>query len=63
MALRNQTAGRVDHPTAPIGGLTPIDEVMTLPLRGETERLIGQQLVRREAVVQLDHIDIIRGEP
>jgi len=46
VALRDQTAGRVDHRAGTAEGRRlGIDELVPLALSGEAERLVGDQLI------------------
>src|SRR3990172_411328 len=60
--LRDQPAGGVDDPLAAVGHGPLVDEVAALALAAEDERLVGDHLVRREAVVQLDHVHVLRPQ-
>ncbi len=62
MALREQAAGRVRHPLAAVGVVAVLDELLGFALAGEPERLVREDLVRREAVVELDDVDVLRAE-
>ena len=62
MALGDQAAGRVHHPPAAVGRVLGIDELAALALLGQAERLVGDQLVGGEAVVQLDDVDVVRPD-
>src|SRR4051812_26643562 len=52
--LGQQPAGGVRHDAAAVGVVAVHDELLGRALRRQPERLVAQQLVRREAVVQLD---------
>ena len=43
----------------PVGSGLGLDELVALALLGEPERLVGDQLVGAEAVVQLDDVDLV----
>ena len=63
VALGDQPAGRVDDRTvAAVGGRLAVDELVAVALLGEPERLVGDQLVGAEAVVQLDDLDIVGAD-
>jgi hypothetical protein len=62
VALRQQAARRVGDELATVGVVTFPDEVLGLAFLAQAERLVRQQLVRREAVVQLDDIDVIGAD-
>ena len=60
VALGDQAAGRVDHrAVAAVGRRLGLDQLVALALGGEAERLVGDQLVGREAVVELAHVDLV----
>ena len=60
VALRDQSARRVDdRPVAAVGRRLGLDQLVALALLGEPERLVGDQLVGREAVVQLAHVHVL----
>ena len=61
MALGDQAARRVDHPAAAVGGVAVVDQLGRLALTAQAERLVQQQLVGREAVVQLDDLEVRRA--
>src|SRR6185369_11609027 len=63
VALREKTTRRVHHPLAAVGGLILLDETARLALAAEAEALVGDELVRREAIVQLDDLHVLRTEP
>ena len=48
---------------AAVGRRLRVDELVALALGGKAERLVGDQLVGGEAVVQLDHLDVLRHRP
>lgn len=59
VALGNEAAGWVDDVLAAVRIVTCIDEFMRLAGRYQTERIVRDELVRREAVVQLNHLDVL----
>src|SRR5207249_1838868 len=59
MALGDQAARGVDEPLAAIAGLPLLHEPLALALAAQAERFVGDQLVRGEAVMQLDHLDVL----
>ena len=60
MALGDQPAGRIDHRAgAAVGGRLGLDQPVALALSSEPERLVGDQLVRGEAVVELADVDLL----
>src|SRR5438093_12655586 len=61
MALRDQASGGVDHPAPAVCRVLVLDELVTLALGRQAERLVGDQLVCGEAVVELDHVDVVRA--
>src|SRR4029453_9220835 len=62
MALRNEPARRVDHPAPAVGGVAVVDELGRLALAAQPQRLVQQELVGREAVEQLDYLEVLRAE-
>src|ERR1700722_13522298 len=62
MPLRDQFAGRVDHPAPAVGDVAVVDQLGRLALGAQPQRLVEQQLVGREAVVQLDHLEVRRPQ-
>ena len=63
VALGDQAARRVDdRAVAAVGGGLRVDELVALALLGQAERLVGDQLVRAEAVVQLDDVDLVDAD-
>jgi hypothetical protein len=48
---------------AAVGVVAVPDELLGLALTAEPERLVGEQLVGGEAVVQLDDLHVLRAEP
>ena len=62
VALGDQAAGGVDDPAAAVGGVVVVDELAALALAAQAERLVGQQLVGGEAVVQLDDVDVVGAD-
>ena len=61
MALGDQPARRVDHPAAAVGGVAVVDQLGRLTLAAQPQRLVEQQFVGREAVVQLDDLEVLRA--
>eukprot|EP00755_Sulcionema_specki_P013072 Sspe_Gene.53027::Locus_29340_Transcript_1_1_Confidence_1.000_Length_1426::g.53027::m.53027 len=61
--LRLQSAARVDDPLPAVRVVTLLNQLVPTPHRGQPEGLVRDQLIRREAVVQLHHLDVVRGEP
>ena len=59
VALGQQAAGRIGDELAAIGVVAVVDEAFRAAFGAEAERLVGDQLVVREAVVQLDDVDIL----
>ncbi len=59
MALREEPAGRVRDDLAAVGVLAIDDEAFGFAFRAEAERLVGQQFVAGEAVVQFDDVDVL----
>ena len=59
VALGDQPAGGVDDDLAAVGGRLFVDQLVALALGGEAERLVGDQLVGAEAVVQLADVDLV----
>ena len=62
MAFREQAAGRVGDVTPAIRVIAVEDELLCLTLAAEAERLVGDELVLRKAIVQFDDIDILRRD-
>src|ERR1700722_11527628 len=62
MSLGDQSAGRIDHPATAIGDVAVVDQLGRLALGAQTQGLDRQQLVGREAVVQLDHLEVRRAQ-
>src|SRR5215217_3442169 len=62
VALGDQAARRVHHrAVAPVGGRLRLDEPVAMALLRETQGLVGDELVRREAIVQLADVDLFGG--
>jgi hypothetical protein len=61
LPLGDQAARRIDHPAAAVGGVA-VDQLGRLTLAAQPESLVEQQFVGREAVVQLDHPEVLRAE-
>ena len=62
MSLREEAAGGVRDPLAAVGVVAFLDELLGAALVAEAERLVRQDLVRGEAVVQLDDLDVLGAE-
>ena len=62
VALGDQPARGVHDPLPAVGGVLGVHELVAVALLGEAERLVGDQLVGGEAVVQLDDVDVLRGD-
>jgi hypothetical protein len=62
VALRDEAAGRVHDPFAAVGHGARVDQLAALPRRAEPEPLVGDELVRGEAVVQLHDLHVLRAE-
>src|SRR3954447_22653773 len=59
VALGDQAARRVDDGAgAAVRRRLGIDELVAVPFLGEPERLVGDELVGREAVVELADVDL-----
>ena len=61
MALAQQAARRVGDDLAAVGVVAVDDEFLGAADRAQAERLVAEQLVLREAVVQLDDVDVLAG--
>src|SRR5690606_22994370 len=59
VSLGQQPAGRVGDDLPAVGVVAVQDELLRSPLGGEPERLVADQLVGGEAVVQLHHVDVV----
>src|ERR1019366_1193637 len=60
VALGDQAPRGIDDGTvAAVGGGLGVDELVALALAGKTERLVGDQLVGAEAVVELHHVHFL----
>ena len=62
VALRQQAARRIGHDLAAVGVVAVGDEARALAFRAQAERLVGDELVLREAVVQLDDVDVVGAD-
>src|SRR3712207_288654 len=62
VALGDQPTGRVDDPLAAIRRRPLVDERVSFAGGREAERLVGDQLVGREAVVQLDDVHVLGAD-
>ena len=60
--LGDEAARRVHDPPATVCRLAPLDQATTLAGAAQAQRLVGQQFVDGEAVVQLDDVHIGRSE-
>src|SRR5690606_37499427 len=63
VALRDEAAGRVDHPASAVGGVVGVDELAAVTFGAQSKCLVGQQLVGGEAVVEFDDVDVVGGDP
>src|SRR6185503_9939915 len=59
VALGEQAARRVGDELAAVGVVAVPDELLGAALGAQPERLVGEQLVGGEAVVELDHVDVL----
>ena len=59
MALRDEPARRVHDPLPAVRHVAAPHELVALPDRREPERLVRQQLVAREAVVELNDLPAV----
>ncbi|MNN20010.1 hypothetical protein D3C81_1332700 [compost metagenome] len=62
VAFGEQTAGRVDHGAAAERGGAAAQKVMGFAALAQAERFVIDQLGDGEGVVQLDHVEIGRGD-
>src|SRR6185369_5133399 len=62
VTLRDEAAGRIHYPLAAVGDGAGLDQIAALPFGTEAEALVRDELVRREAVVELDHLHVLRPE-
>jgi hypothetical protein len=62
VALGDQTSGRVNDPFSTVGDVATIDQLTCLTNRAELKSLIGDQLIRGEAIVQLNDLSILGCE-
>ena len=62
VALRQQPAGRVGDDAPAVGVVAVEDELLGRAFGREAERLVGDQLVGGEAVVQLDDVDVLGAD-
>src|SRR5579864_2341844 len=58
MALRKKTAGHIYRNTAPASRLSAIDQSSSFAFPAQTEILVMEDLGGREAVVQLDQVQV-----
>lgn len=63
VALGDQAARGVDEEAAAAGDVAAADQLVGLPRLAQAERVEGDQLVGREAVVELDDADVGRPDP
>jgi hypothetical protein len=59
VALGDQTARRVDDVLAAVRVVAAIDKLARFALLAQTQGLVRDQLVSREAIVQLHHLHIV----
>ena len=59
MPLGKQAAGWVGYDATAVGVVGIAHELLRGAHRGQAERLVGQELVRGEAVVQLNHANVL----
>lgn len=62
VTLGDQTTRWVDNPFAAIGHIAAIDEFARLSSRAQAESFVGDQLVRREAIMELNDLHILGGQ-
>ena len=62
VALGDQAARGVDDPLATIGDVARVDEPGGLAVTAQAKSLVGNELVAREAVVELDHLHVVGRE-
>ena len=62
MALGEQAAGRIGDVTAAVGVVAVGDEPLGAALRAQAQRLVADELVVREAVVQFDDVDLVGAD-
>src|SRR3546814_8035880 len=62
MSFRKQPARGVGYHLAEIAVVAIVDEFLGAALRAEAERLIGDEFIGGEAVVKLDHRDIVGAD-
>src|SRR5439155_12213385 len=62
MALREETPRGVHDPLPAVRGLVLVDEATALTGLAELERLVADELVGAEAVVQLDDVDLLGAD-
>uniref|UniRef100_A0A182NXB3 Uncharacterized protein n=1 Tax=Anopheles dirus TaxID=7168 RepID=A0A182NXB3_9DIPT len=60
MSLGDQTTARVDNHTTTVRVVATVNELACLAWLAQPERFVRDQLVSGEAIVQLDHIDVLR---
>jgi hypothetical protein len=58
MTLGDQATRGVDDPLTSISNIPTINQLTGLADLGQTEGLVGDQLVRREAIMELDYLKI-----
>src|SRR3990172_10664187 len=62
MTLRDEPARGVHHQLPAVGVRARVHELAALALGAEAEPFVGDELVAREAVVQLHHVHFLRAE-
>ena len=60
MALRQQAARGIGDDAPAIGVVAVVDEGFRAAFRAKAERLVGDELVVSETIVQLDDLDVLR---
>jgi len=59
MTLGDEAAGGIDDPFATICVVSSVDQLTCFSLLAQSQGLVGDELVCREAIVQLDHLHIV----
>ena len=62
MTLGDQATRRVDHVRASKGIVARVNELTSLANGAQSKGLVGDELVGREAVVQLHNLHVLRGD-